>query len=83
MLLELGEEAVYQPRAQTGGNIGATEVGGPAGSTLFFALHIYDQAFQQGDIGYSSALAWLLVIVVVALTLLIMRSSGKWVHYGA
>jgi len=57
-------------------------VGGPAGSTLFFALHIYDQAFQQGNVGYSSALAWLLVVVVSALTLVVVRTSGRWVHYG-
>jgi multiple sugar transport system permease protein len=61
---------------------GAGEVGGPAGSTLFFALHIYDQAFQQGNVGYSSALAWLLVVVVSILTLAVVRSSGRWVHYG-
>ncbi len=61
---------------------GAGEVGGPAGSTLFFALHIYDQAFQQGNVGYSSALAWLLVVVVSALTLVVVRTSGRWVHYG-
>ncbi len=62
---------------------GAGEVGGPAGSTLFFALHIYDQAFQQGQIGYASALAWVLTIVVVLLTLVVIRTSGRWVHYGA
>ena len=62
---------------------GAGEVGGPAGSTLFFALHIYDQAFQQGQIGYASALAWVLTIVVVLLTLVVVRTSGRWVHYGS
>jgi len=62
---------------------GAGEVGGPAGSTLFFALHIYDQAFQQGQIGYASALAWVLTIVVVLLTLAVVRTSGRWVHYGS
>jgi multiple sugar transport system permease protein len=62
---------------------GAGEVGGPAGSTLFFSLHIYDEAFQQGNIGYASALAWVLVTVVVLLTLLVMRTSGRWVHYGS
>ena len=61
---------------------GAGEVGGPAGSTLFFSLHIYDEAFQQGNIGYASALAWALVTVVVLLTLLVVRTSGRWVHYG-
>jgi multiple sugar transport system permease protein len=62
---------------------GAGEVGGPAGSTLFFSLHIYDEAFQQGNIGYASALAWVLVTVVVLLTLLMVRTSGRWVHYGS
>jgi multiple sugar transport system permease protein len=62
---------------------GSGEVGGPAGSTLFFSLHIYDQAFQQGNIGYASALAWVLVVVVVILTLIMFRTSGRWVHYGA
>jgi multiple sugar transport system permease protein len=62
---------------------GAGEVGGPAGSTLFFALHIYDEAFQQGNIGYASALAWVLVAAVVLLTLLLIRISGPWVHYGS
>jgi len=61
---------------------GAGEVGGPAGSTLFFSLHIYDEAFQQGNIGYASALAWALVTVVVLLTLLVVRTSGRWVYYG-
>jgi multiple sugar transport system permease protein len=61
---------------------GAGEVGGPVGSTLFFALHIYDQAFQQGNVGYASALAWALVMVVVVITLIVVKTSGKWVHYG-
>lgn len=61
---------------------GSGGVGGPAGSTLFISLHIYDQAFQVGQVGYASAMAWLLVIVVVALTALVMRTSRTWVHYG-
>jgi multiple sugar transport system permease protein len=66
----------------TAGASGAGEVGGPAGSTLFISLHIYDQAFQQGNVGYSSAMAWLLTVVVVAITLVLVRTSGRWVHYG-
>jgi multiple sugar transport system permease protein len=66
----------------TAGATGAGEVGGPAGSTLFISLHIYDQAFQQGNVGYSSAMAWLLTVVVVAITLVLVRTSGRWVHYG-
>jgi multiple sugar transport system permease protein len=58
------------------------DVGGPDGSTLFVSLHIYDQAFQQGNVGYSSAMAWVLTLVVVAVTLVLVRTSGRWVHYG-
>ena len=66
------------------GTVGGNgEVGGPAGSTLFISLHIYDQAFQQGNVGYASALAWALVIVVVAITLVFVGTSGRWVHYGS
>jgi multiple sugar transport system permease protein len=61
---------------------GAGEVGGPVGSTLFFSLHIYDQSFIQGNVGYASALAWALTLVVVIITLVVVRTSGKWVHYG-
>lgn len=75
------------PGSFGGGGGGATggggEVGAPAGSTLFLSLHIYDQAFQQGNIGYASALAWVMVAGVVALTLIMFRTSGRWVHYGA
>ena len=61
---------------------GSPEVGGPMGSTLFFSLHIYDQAFQQGNVGYASALAWVLTAAVIVITLILVRSSGRWVHYG-
>jgi multiple sugar transport system permease protein len=61
---------------------GSPEVGGPMGSTLFLSLHIYDQAFQQGNVGYASALAWVLTAAVIVITLILVRSSGRWVHYG-
>lgn len=65
------------------GSMGGTgEVGGPAGSTLFISLHIYDQAFQQGNVGYAAALAWALVIVVAVVTLIFIGTSGRWVQYG-
>lgn len=60
----------------------ASELGGPVGATLVIGLHIYDQAFQQGNVGYASALSWLLVLIVVAITLVLVKTSGRWVHYG-
>jgi multiple sugar transport system permease protein len=55
--------------------------GGPANSTLFYAYHLFRQAFQYFRMGYASALAWILFVVVMALTLLQLWLSTKWVHY--
>ena len=55
--------------------------GGPSNSTLFYSLYLYDVAFQQLRLGYASALAWLLFVVVLAVTVLGFRLSRRWVHY--
>ncbi len=55
--------------------------GGPADSTLFWVLLIYRRAFQDFQMGYASALAWALFLVVVVVTGLIFRTSRWWVHY--
>jgi ABC-type sugar transport system permease subunit/ABC-type glycerol-3-phosphate transport system substrate-binding protein len=55
--------------------------GGPADSTLFYAYYLFKQAFQFFRMGYASALAWILFIIVLALTLVQLWASKKWVHY--
>ena len=55
--------------------------GGPADSTLFYAYYLFKQAFQYFRMGYASALAWILFLVVLVLTLLQLWLSKKWVHY--
>jgi multiple sugar transport system permease protein len=55
--------------------------GGPADSTLFYAFYLFKQAFQYFRMGYASALAWILFLVVLALTLVQLWLSRKWVHY--
>jgi multiple sugar transport system permease protein len=55
--------------------------GGPVGSTLLYTLYIYQQAFTQFHMGYASAMAWLLMIIIAALTALAFGTSGRWVHY--
>jgi multiple sugar transport system permease protein len=55
--------------------------GGPARATYFYALHLYTQAFSSFDLGYGSALAWILFLVVLVLTVANMKLSKKWVHY--
>jgi multiple sugar transport system permease protein len=55
--------------------------GGPLDSTLFYVLYIFRQAFTFRSMGYASALAWVLFVIILALTLLIVRSSREWVYY--
>jgi multiple sugar transport system permease protein len=55
--------------------------GGPAYATYFYALHLYQVSFQSFDMGYGSALAWLLFTFLLLLTGLQMRLSGSWVYY--
>lgn len=55
--------------------------GGPADSTLFYAYYLFRNAFQYFRMGYASALAWILFTIVLALTLLQLWASKKWVHY--
>jgi ABC-type sugar transport system permease subunit/ABC-type glycerol-3-phosphate transport system substrate-binding protein len=55
--------------------------GGPVDSTLFYAYHLFNNAFRFLQMGYASALGWFLFIAVFALTLLQLRLSKRWVHY--
>jgi multiple sugar transport system permease protein len=55
--------------------------GGPAGSTLFYTLYLYLRGFSDFRMGYASAMAWLLVVVVGIITLIFFRTSKSWVHY--
>jgi multiple sugar transport system permease protein len=54
--------------------------GGPANSLLFYAMYLYQSAFQQFKMGYASAQAWLLFLIVLIATLILFRTSG-WVYY--
>jgi multiple sugar transport system permease protein len=55
--------------------------GGPNNATLFFLLYLYQNAFQYFRMGYGSALAWILFIYILILTLIVYRSSESWVYY--
>jgi multiple sugar transport system permease protein len=57
--------------------------GGPDDATLYYALYLFRRAWRYLDMGYASALAWVLFAVVMAITLLLFRSQKRWVHYGA
>ncbi|MDF2962831.1 MAG: transporter permease [Paenibacillus sp.] len=55
--------------------------GGPLNSTLFYTLYLYQKGFSQFEMGYASAMAWMLLITIAFITSLIFATSGRWVHY--
>ncbi|MDT7507143.1 sugar ABC transporter permease [Bifidobacterium sp. H6bp22N] len=55
--------------------------GGPADSTLFYTLYLYQQGFGSMRMGYASAMAWVLVIIVAIFTIINFALSKFWVHY--
>jgi len=55
--------------------------GGPMNSTYVYALYLYERAFSRYQLGYSSALAWIMLVMIVAATLIIAGTSKYWVFY--
>ena len=56
--------------------------GGPLKSTYLYGLMLYDQGFKFFKMGYSSALSWILFVIILAFTSTTFGSSQSWVHYG-
>jgi len=57
--------------------------GGPNKATEFYSLFLYRNAFIYLNMGKASALAWILFVVIVIFTIVLFRTSGRWVHYGS
>ena len=55
--------------------------GGPNSSALFYAYYLFRRAFQYFNMGYASAMAWVLFVIVLALTGIQLWASRRWVHY--
>jgi multiple sugar transport system permease protein len=55
--------------------------GGPANASLFYVLYLYRNAFVYFQLGYSSALAYILFLIILGLTILMLKSSSAWVYY--
>lgn len=56
--------------------------GGVLNSTLFYTLHMYIQGWAYHEMGYASAMAWVLLLIIGVLTVIVFRSSNWWVSYG-
>ncbi len=59
-----------------GGNLGR-----PLGSTLFYSVYLYQNAFLFLKMGYASAMAWILFIIILLLTLLLLKLSNRFTYY--
>ncbi len=55
--------------------------GGPINSTLFYVFYLFNTAFENLRMGYASAMAWILFIIIVTISLIQMRLSRRWVYY--
>ncbi|MCA9916869.1 MAG: sugar ABC transporter permease [Anaerolineales bacterium] len=56
--------------------------GGPLNSTEFLLVHLYRNAFEYFRMGKASAIAYVMFVIIVIFTILMFRSSDRWVHYG-
>jgi multiple sugar transport system permease protein len=57
--------------------------GRPGGATMFFTIHLYKTAFVFKDMGYGSALAWMLFVLAFIITLALFLSARYWVYYSS
>ena len=55
--------------------------GGPANATNVYIYYLYQNAFAFGRLGYASAMAWVLFLIILVLTLFVFRYMGGMVHY--
>jgi multiple sugar transport system permease protein len=55
--------------------------GGPLNSTLFYVLHMYNEGFRFLHMGYASAMAWVLFLIIIVFTIIQFRLARRWVFY--
>jgi multiple sugar transport system permease protein len=56
-------------------------LGAPLQSTLFYSVYLYEQGFVYLKMGYASAQAWILFLIIMACTVALLRSSNTWTYY--
>jgi multiple sugar transport system permease protein len=77
----IGSFQVFTPVFLLGSQNYAMASGGPLDSLLFWVVYIYNHGFFYYQMGYASALAWLLFVVVMIITLIQLALAGRWVYY--
>lgn len=74
-------ETIHAFQAFTGAFVVSGGRGGPIDSTLFYTLYLYQKGFTEFRMGYASAMAWVLVLAVAAITAVLFRTARMWVFY--
>jgi multiple sugar transport system permease protein len=69
-------------QAFTGAYVVSSGTGGPVDSTLFYTLYLYEKGFRFLQMGYASAMAWVLLLVLAVFTAILFATSRTWVVYG-
>ena len=81
LLFNLVLETIHAFQAFTQAFVVSGGTGGPADSTLFYTLYLYQRGFNNFDMGYASALAWLLLVIIAAFTAVNFWAAKYWVFY--
>ncbi|MBB5802589.1 multiple sugar transport system permease protein [Saccharothrix ecbatanensis] len=81
ILFNLVLETIHAFQAFTGAFVVSSGRGGPSDATLLYPLYLYQRGFTDFRMGYASAMAWVLLVVVAVLTALVFRSARRWVFY--
>jgi multiple sugar transport system permease protein len=74
-------ETIHAFQAFTAAFVVSGGRGGPVDSTLFYTLYLYLKGFNEFRMGYASAMAWVLVLVVAVVTAVLFRTARLWVFY--
>jgi multiple sugar transport system permease protein len=75
-------EMIHAFQSFTPASVISSGTGGPADSTLVYTLYLYKQGFENFNMGYASAMAWVLLAAVGLVTLLLFATAKLWVFYG-
>ena len=81
LLFNLVLEIIQAFQSFTGAFVIGSGRGGPSDSALLYTLYLYQRGFNNFEMGYASAMAWVLLVVIAIITVLLFRSSRKWVFY--
>jgi multiple sugar transport system permease protein len=73
---------IHSFQAFTSAYIVSGGLGGPADSTMFYTLYLYQQGFKSFHMGYASAMGWILLLIIAVFTTINFVVSNRWVYYG-